>query len=206
MHRHTPEEKPGQRSSGLFKAVAVSGLVVFAITGCSSMKAEDFAGNEPRFKLEEFFDGQSRAWGIFEDRFGNLRRQFTVDIDGTWDGETLTLVEDFVYDDGELEQRIWEITPVGEHGYEGSAEGVVGSASGSAYGNALNWQYYFDLNVGDRTINVLFDDWMFLQPDGETMINRARVTKWGFEIGTASIFFKRLNDDNASVTSAAAAP
>lgn len=160
------------------------------------MKPEDFAGTEPRFRLEEYFDGKSRAWGIFEDRFGSLRRQFTVDIDGSWDGEVLTLVEDFVYDDGELEQRIWTIRPVGENGYEGSADGVVGTAIGSAYGNALNWQYHFDLAIGERTLNVHFDDWMFLQPDGETMINRARVSKWGIEVGTASIFFQRLDDED----------
>ncbi|WP_366657757.1 DUF3833 domain-containing protein [Fodinicurvata sp. EGI_FJ10296] len=167
------------------------------LTGCSSMKPEDFAGTEPRFRLEEFFEGQTRAWGIFEDRFSNLRRQFTVDIDGEWDGQTLTLVEDFVYADGETEQRIWTIRPDGENGYVGEAGNVVGTASGAAYGNALNWQYYFDLDIGDRTINVHFDDWMFLQPDGESMINRAHVTKWGIEIGSAFIFFRKADDELA---------
>ena len=163
------------------------------------MSPEDFAGMEPRFLLEEYFEGHTRAWGIFQDRFGNLRRQFVVDIEGTWDGETLTLVEDFVYSDGETEQRIWRVQRTGEHSYEGTADGVVGTAEGRAYGNAVNWAYDFDLRVGDRTWRVHFDDWMFLQDD-DTMINRATVTKWGFTVGEATIFFQRVADADAADT------
>ena len=161
------------------------------------MKPEDFDGTTPRFVLEEYFSGKVRAWGVFQDRFGRLRRQFAVDIEGTWDGETLTLVEDFVYDDGEIDQRIWTIRKIDEHTYEGTADDVVGTATGITYGNALNWQYDFDLQVGDSTFRVHFDDWMFLQ-DGEVMINRADVTKWGFAVGEASIFFRRIGDAEAA--------
>ena len=161
------------------------------------MKPEDFDGTTPRFVLEEYFSGKVRAWGVFQDRFGRLRRQFAVDIEGTWDGETLTLVEDFVYDDGEIDQRIWTIRKIDEHTYEGTADDVVGTATGITYGNALNWQYDFDLQVGDSTFRVHFDDWMFLQ-DGEVMINRADVTKWGFAVGEASIFFRRISDAEAA--------
>ena len=163
------------------------------------MKAEDFAGTEPRFILEEYFQGRTRAWGMFEDRFGRVRRQFVVDIDGTWDGEKLTLVEDFTYSDGETERRVWVVERTGEHTYTGQADGVIGTAHGTSYGNALNWTYDFDLKVGDSTWRVHFDDWMLLQ-DEDVMINRATITKWGFEIGTATIFFRRLDqasDDSA---------
>ncbi len=177
----------------ILAVLAIVGLATLATTGWSSMKPEDFEGAEPHFRLETFFEGHTRAWGIFEDRFSNLRRQFTVDIDGTWDGETLTLVEDFVYEDGEEERRIWVIRPDGENGYTGEADGVIGPASGRAYGNAVNWRYDFDLVVGGRSFKVNFNDWMFLQPDGETMINRAYVTKWGIRVGTASIFFRRAD-------------
>lgn len=167
-------------------------LVLFPLllTGCSGMKPEDFADREPRLKIEDYFAGKTRAWGIFQDRFGKLRRQFVVDIDGTWDGETLTLVEDFVYDDGETEQRIWKVRKTGEHSYEGRADGVIGVAKGVSYGNALNWRYKFALKVGDSTWDVAFDDWMFLQRDG-IVINRASVTKFGFELGQLTITFQK---------------
>jgi hypothetical protein len=163
------------------------------------MKPEDFAGHEPRFLIEDYFEGKTRAWGLFQDRFGTLRRQFVVDIEGTWDGEILTLVEDFVYDNGETEQRTWYIRKTGEHSYEGRADGVIGTARGESYGNVLNWNYRFALKVGDSTWNVGFDDWMFLQDDG-VMINRAEVTKFGFQLGEVTIAFRK---DSAAGTAAA---
>lgn len=46
-------------------------------------------------------------------------RRFEVDIVGTVEGNELTLVEDFVFDDGELDQRIWVITKLADGTYQG---------------------------------------------------------------------------------------
>ena len=167
----------------------VFGIVLF-IVGCGGMNAEDFKGQEPRLVIEDYFAGKTEAWGIFEDRFGKLRRQFKVDIDGTWDGEELTLVEDFVYADGELQQRVWRIRKIDEHRYEGRADDVIGVAEGTAYGNALNWRYVLALPIGDNVWNVTFDDWMFLQ-EGDVLINRATVSKFGFTLGEVTLFFRK---------------
>ncbi|WP_417830504.1 DUF3833 domain-containing protein [Thalassospira sp.] len=163
-------------------------FLLVLLAGCGSMKPQDFAQKEPRFDVFDYFDGNSRAWGIFEDRFGTLRRQFTVEITGTIEDDVLTLEEDFIYDDGETDRRVWVITKTGEHSYEGRAADIIGIATGSQYGNALNWSYDMDLKVGDGAWRVGFDDWMFLQPDG-VLVNRARVKKWGFEIGEVTLFF-----------------
>lgn len=157
------------------------------------MKIQDYAQFSPEFILEDYFQGDVKAQGIFIDRFGNLKRQFDVDIKGSWDPEAqkLTLVEDFVYNDGATEQRIWHITKKNDHSYIGKAEGVAGEAKGDRYGNTLNWAYDFDLKVGESTYRVHFDDWMHLQADGKTMINRAEVTKWGFKLGDVILSFEK---------------
>lgn len=165
--------------------------VLIFVTGCS-MQVEDFKDAEPKLILEEYFLGETRAWGIFEDRFGKLRRQFVVDITGTMEGDELVLDEQFDYDDGEQDQRIWRIRKIDEHTYEGRADDIIGVAKGESYGNALNWSYDIDLKMGDRSLRVHFNDWMFLQEDG-VLMNRARVSKWGFEIGEVTLFFKKDN-------------
>jgi hypothetical protein len=152
------------------------------------MKPTDFKDTTPALVIEEYFAGETRAWGLFEDRFGRLRRQFTVDITGTWDGNELVLDERFQYSDGGTDRRVWKITKTGPHTYEGRADDVVGVASGEAYGNALNWSYAMDLKVGDGTMRVRFNDWMFLQPSG-VLLNRARVSKLGFKIGEVTLAF-----------------
>jgi hypothetical protein len=174
---------------------AVMMAAALAIAGCSGMKVEDFRNEQPTLTLEGYFEGRAEAWGVFEDRFGNVRRQFTVDIEGSWDeaAQELTLIEDFDYSDGETERRVWELTKTGPTTYEGTAGGVVGVAKGEIAGNAFNWKYRFDLPVGDSTWRVDFDDWMFLQPGG-VIVNRASVSKWGVEIGRAMIFFRKVDE------------
>lgn len=183
----------------------VFGFSLLLLMGCTTMQPQDFAGAEPRLVLEDYFRGKTRAWGLFEDRFGNLRRQFVVDIDGTWDGATLTLDEHFVYADGETDRRVWRITKLDDHTYEGRADDVVGVATGEAYGNALNWRYDLDLKVGERTWRVHFDDWMFLQPNG-ILMNRARVSKFGLTIGTVILAFQNGQEDRSAAAASTANP
>ena len=168
----------------------VAALLVCLITGCHSMKISDFENTQPPLVLEEYFLGETKAWGIFEDRFGNLKRSFTVTIDGYMKSGKLILDEDFIYNDGETARRVWTITPMPEGRYEGRADDIVGVASGQVVGNALNWQYVMDLPVGDDTYRVKFNDWMFLQPD-QVLINKAEVSKWGIHIGTVLLFFTK---------------
>ena len=174
----------------MFKKFITISSVFFFLSGCSGMALDSFKDAKPELVLEDYFKGRTEAWGIFEDRFGKLRRQFKVTIDGTWDGKTLTLDERFKYDDGETDQRIWRIKKLGKGKYEGTAADVIGIATGEASGNALNWRYDMDLKVGDGSFKVTFNDWMFLQSDG-VLINRARVSKLGIEIGSVTLFFKK---------------
>ncbi len=165
-------------------------MITFMLAGCTSMSLENHAIDHPELVIEEYFNGYIEAWGVFEDRFGTLRRQFTVDIYGTWDDGVLTLDERFQYSDGEKETRIWRIEKVDEFNYRGTADGVIGHAVGTRRGNALRWEYDFNLKVGGRTYKVHFDDRMYLQPDG-VMLNRAKVSKFGIEIGTVTLAFKK---------------
>lgn len=173
-------------------------LICVFLTGCGAMDIKDFENTTPRLVLEEYFVGKTRAWGIFEDRFGTLRRQFTVDIDGKWNGRTLVLDEHFAYRDGERDRRVWTIEKIDENHYQGRADDVIGVARGDAMGNALNWRYDMNLKVGGTTLRVHFDDWMFLQADN-VLVNRARVTKWGIELGQVTLFFSKpaILGDNA---------
>ena len=166
-------------------------LLTLTLLSCASdMKVKNFENETPRFVLEDYFDGKTKAWGMFHDRFGNLKRSFKVDITGTLDNETLTLDEKFIYNDGEKESRIWSIKILGNNKYSGTADDVIGEATGISSGNALNWKYKLNLKVKESTIAVDFDDWMFLQDDN-ILMNRAEVKKWGIVLGVVSITFKK---------------
>ena len=188
--------KPWQRR--LTTVMMVTGLLVVmlaGLAGCARRDVSTLADRQPSLDLAEFFAGQSVAYGIFEDRFGNLQRQFRVNMIGTVDGDTLTLAEDFLYDDGERAARTWVIKRLADDAdgslrYEGTASDVAGPASGRISGNALNWEYDVVLNISGREVEVHFDDWIYRQ-DEDVAINRAFVSKFGIEIGSVTLVFLR---------------
>jgi len=67
---------------------------------------------------------------------------------------------------------------------------VVGQATGKSAGNAFNFKYTFDLAVGDKTMRVKFDDWMYLQDDN-VLFNKATIKKFGARLGDVYIFFDK---------------
>jgi hypothetical protein len=137
------------------------------------------------------------AQGQFQDIFGTVRRSFEVTIRGDWDGERLKLVEDFVYEDGSTEQRVWTLVKTGEDSWSGTAPGVIGTATGREQDNRFNWRYTIDLPVPDAsgetaTVRVSFDDWMWLLSE-DRLFNRAYMKRAGIDIGDVSIMFEKLD-------------
>ena len=167
-------------------------IIIFTLLGCSNMKIENFVNAKPEFNLMEFFEGSVQAWGIVEDRFGNLRRQFTVDMTGVIENDTLTLEEDFVYADGEIDKRIWKFSKFDEKSYKGLANDIIGEAVAKEQGNAFNMKYKMDLDLGFGELRVNFNDWMF-RIDESTIINKATINKFGLNIATVTLFFRKKN-------------
>ncbi len=163
-------------------------LLVFLLNNCSNMKPEDYKNTEPKIKIEEYFLGNVKAWGIFQDRSGKVKRQFTATMFGTIKEDNLILDEDFNWNDGEKQQRRWTIKKIADNKYEGMASDVVGVAKGVSYGSAFKFEYNLLIPFKDKKIKVRFDDWIFKQDD-HVAINRAIVTKFGFKVGELTVFF-----------------
>jgi hypothetical protein len=173
-----------------FALISVVLALWLLAAGCSGVDVKRYAGQQPEFDLFDYFIGETRGWGIVQDRKGELLRQFVVDINGYLNaaGE-LVLDEQFVWSDGEHSERIWTIERTGTHDFRGRAADVVGVAEGAVYGNVLNWNYVLNLEARGSTWKVRFDDWMFLQPDG-LLLNRATMSKFGFELAQVTIAFQ----------------
>ena len=190
-----------RRLSPCFSVLSLIFYISF-LSACSQQKLTDFDKTEPEFSLIDFFEGDSLAYGIFEDRFGTLQRRFKVNISGQKTQEEIAgksiskiiLTEDFLYEDGEQQQRIWiiskDILDNGIEYYRGSAGDVIGTAEGGALGSAFFWQYDVDLNISENNLRVRFSDWIY-QMDDYIAINKATVSKFGIEIGVVTIVFVR---------------
>ena len=169
-------------------------ILLAACTGKPAL--DDPKLSDRALNLEEFFNGELVAYGQFQDVFGTVRRRFEVAIDGTWDGETLTLVEDFVYEDGATEQRVWTLRKTGPDSWSGTAPGVIGTAEGEERGDTFNWRYTIDLPIpaADGSVDTLrasFDDWMWLLSE-DRLLNRAYMKRAGLDIGEVVLTFEKL--------------
>ena len=167
-------------------------IILLGLAGCAGKPSiDDDNLSDRQLNLEEFFDGRTVAYGQFQDVFGTVRRRFEVEINGSWDGETLKLVEDFVYEDASTEQRVWTLRKTGPDTWNGSAPGVIGTAKGVERGDAFNWVYTIDLPLGDgTTTRFSFDDWMWLMTD-DRLLNRAYMTRAGVRVGEVIISFEK---------------
>jgi hypothetical protein len=166
-------------------------ISLFLITSCSNnaaMKPEDFKNKEPRLIIEEYLSGNVKAWGVLQNRSGKVTRQFSADLNGKWDGNQLILDEKFNWDDGEIQNRQWQITKIDKNNYEGTAGDVVGTAKGYSYGPAFKFEYVLLVPVKGKEMKITFDDWIFKQDD-RVAINRATMTKFGFKVAELTVVF-----------------
>ena len=189
------------RLSACFPLLSLIFFMIF-FSACSQQKLADFEKTQPEFSLIDFFEGDSLAYGIFEDRFGTLRRRFKVNISGEQIQEKIAgkiyskiiLTENFLYEDGEQQRRIWTISKDvlddGTEYYKGNAGDVVGTANGGASGSAFYWKYDVNLKISENNLRVKFSDWIY-QMDDYIAINKATVSKFGIEIGVVTIVFVR---------------
>ncbi len=171
-------------------SIALLSAAAALIAGCAAPGVEAYRDQRPVLDLRQYFDGEIEAQGMFQNRSGEVVRRFTVAIKGSWQGNVGTLEEDFFYSDGTTDRRVWTITRIDEHNYTGTADDVIGEATGKAYGNALHWRYVLALEVDDKTYKVDFDDWMYLVDD-EVMLNRSEMRKFGFRLGEVTLAFKK---------------
>jgi len=176
--------------SKIFNLILLLILPLF-ITSCSldnSMKPEDFKDKKPRLIIEDYMSGNVKAWGILQNRSGKVTRQFSATLSGKWDGKQLILNEKFNWDDGEVQDRQWQINKIDEHHYEGTAEDVIGTAKGFSYGPAFKFEYVLLVPFKGRDIKITFDDWIFMQ-DEKVAINRAKMTKFGIKVAELTVVF-----------------
>jgi len=166
------------------------GLVLMTLLAGCSADINDYRDQQPRLDIFHYFQGQTEAYGMVQDRSGKQIRRFHVDLKGEVSGDTLTLNEQFVYDDGEKQQRVWHIRRVSADRFEGRAGDIEGVATGQAAGNTFNWRYSMNVKADGKTWLLHFDDWMYLQ-DGKHLFNKTAMTKFGFNVGTVTIFFTR---------------
>ncbi len=172
--------------------LAASSAALMGLAGCAGPQISDYAAEKPVLDLRSYFNGTVDAYGIFTDRSGKVVKRFTVEMNCTWSGhagqEVGVLDEVFTYSDGSKDRRVWTLKRGADGRYTGTAGDVLGQAQGQEKGNAFRWGYTLLLPVDGRTIEVQFDDWMYLINE-KVMLNKAEMSKFGIRLGEVTLSF-----------------
>ncbi|MBP2160373.1 MULTISPECIES: DUF3833 domain-containing protein [Asticcacaulis] len=167
--------------------ILVTGLAL-CLSACATVDIAQNARPGPAFVLEDYFAGETRAYGVFEDRSGKVTRTFTVVTRGTARADGFTLDERFLWSDGERQSRTWTFTKAPDGSYRGTAGDVQGIAMLETRGDAMRLRYLLKLPNKGGSVDVRFDDWSHLVADG-VAINRADVSKFGVSLGRVTLAF-----------------
>lgn len=166
--------------------IAATFGAALVLSGCAS---EPILPSEARLSktlvLEQALNGLTHVDGTVNDITGGITR-FKVEINGNWDGNVLTLVEDFNYEDGKKERKTWKLTSLGNGRFQGVREDVIGTAAVFQDGNSVRIDYKVTLDTSLGKIDCRFRDLLYLEPDG-TVRNIATVSKFGIRLARVSL-------------------
>ena len=176
----------GRRRENSFAFISIIKAMIIAtgssLLGCGSATISDYQGRSPAFTPEAFFNGTLTAHGIVKDFSGTAIRHFQADITGCWRDGVGTLDEDFTFDDGEQQTRIWTLTPNGDQTFIGTAGDVVGEGLARWEGNAMFLDYTLRIELENGPIDVRIDDRMYRVSDN-IVINESKMRKFGIGVG-----------------------
>jgi hypothetical protein len=177
----------------IFKTVKVSLVLLLSLflISCSAPNVEHYQDSSPEFDFKRFFTGNLKAYGVVQDYKGELTRKLVVDMHASWDGNQGVIEEDFVYDDGQTQRRVWNITLNDDKTLTGTAADVIGVAKGQSSGSVFHWGYAVELPYDGSTLTVNFDDWMYLITDTR-LINRTAIVKFGVEVGEVTLVIEKI--------------
>lgn len=161
------------------------------VSACATAPAlPEQAAPSARLVPEEDLVGRLYGRGAFSSVTG-ARRAFDVTLDGTWDGQTLTLVEVFRYADGENDTKTWKLRKLADGTYEGAREDTVGLAKGWTEDGAYRMAYTMGIpKDGGGVRRVRFQDVLVEDARG-AVLNRAKVSYFGFPVASVELTMQR---------------
>jgi Protein of unknown function (DUF3833) len=172
------------------RTLSILAACIFCLAACSGVKVTDYSDMQPAFEVEQFFNGPLTANGVVKNRSGKVIRSFSATIDASWDQGTGVLDEDFVFDDGEQQKRIWTLQRQANGTYLATAGDVTGAGVLEQSGNSVFLDYVLQIPYGDGTIEVKVDDRMYLlTPD--LLINESKLFKFGVRVGELLLVIQR---------------
>lgn len=157
-----------------------------ALAGCATIPSGP-QNSGGQITLVEAFNGRAVGRGLFSVPVAGVERGFDAVLNGNLrrvrGAEIFTVVEDFIFDDGEVDRLTWVFTRTGPHSWTGVREDIVGMAEVIEGTDGVRLTYLADVRSRGEVTRLGFSDIIYRGADGR-VINDAVVTKFGVPIGS----------------------
>ena len=169
------------------------GLAALPLAACATAPAPP-TDRGPPITLVSAFQGRTTGRGHFRVWLTGDERRFTARLNGTVTGpegsRTLTVVEDFLYDDGQEDRLTWVFRETGPGRWTGKREDTVGEATVIEADGQIQLTYLADFRSSSGVNRLGFKDILYARPDG-TIVNDAVVTRAGIAVASVRFLIRR---------------
>lgn len=166
----------------LTRRALVVGAGSLALAGCATRPSSP-SGQTLPITLVDAFIGRTIGTGVFRVPIAGVERRFRANLVGTSTRNSLTVVEDFFFEDGETDRLTWRFQRAGAGRWTGQREDTVGPAKVTEDGREVRLEYTADVRSRGTTTRLEFADVIYRRADG-VVINEAVVMSSGIAIGS----------------------
>jgi hypothetical protein len=165
------------------RSIGAAVLLAAGLGGCAKpLPPSAFAGATPRMRPEVFFAGATRSTGVLENRSGAPMRRFHVaGLGQAMPDGSFRLEQTITFGRDAPTKRIWVVRRLDAHRYAATLTDASGPVEGEAYGNLFHLRYPMKTPFGGE-----MEQWLYLQPDGRTVVNEASVSIFGVIVARLS--------------------
>ncbi len=160
-------------------------------TSCASLKPTAFKDNTAKLDPVAFFGGNTSSYGVMESRGGKPTIGITTHTKGTVKDGVVYIEQDLLPENGKTNHRSWQLRQIDLNHVEATASDISGKARGELYGNYFTWTFRLKLENRGLIKHVRMSQYMYLMPDGETLMIRSVIRKFGFIVTEISEVFKK---------------
>lgn len=163
------------------------GLLLAAMTlaGCNDIPV---ATDEPgqAISLVDAFAGRAHASGLYRVKHVWTERRFRENLAGRLDANTLTLTQDYQYDDGFRNRLTWVFRRSGANSWTGRRDDSVEDARITETGRDIRMTYLVDLRTSSGVERLGFNELIYRRNDGR-IISEAVVLSEGFPVANQRV-------------------
>ncbi len=157
-------------------------LSILILSGCATLKPESFAKSLPVLDPVRFFGGHTHSAGVLEAPNGRPSERITTKTTGEFSNGILSIEQDLFPESSKQNHRSFKLKLIDANHVEGTGSDISGVARGKLYGNFFSWS--FRLRIADKGLvqHVTMTQYMLLMPDGNTLIIRSVIRKFGIVV------------------------